>query len=161
MTFPSSVISDLVSGIPGEIAFDTPYVGGTAIINTDTASNNVFGRALTYRDESIESVQAGGTGLFAGLLVNPKGFADNTLAATADTVPNSRTVEFCTRGEVFVLLTAGTSVTIGDGVYFVNATGALGAGAATTGQTQITGATVVRHNPSAANAPSLAVVRLA
>lgn len=161
MAFPSTVIPDLVSGIPGEIAFDAPYVGATAIINTDTEANNVFGRALTYRDESIESVQAGGTGLFAGLLVNPKAHAINSLTATADTVLNGRTVETCTRGEVYVLLTAGTSVTIGDGVYFVNTTGALGAGAATAGQTQITGATVVRHNPSAANAPSLAVVRLA
>lgn len=161
MAFPSTVIPDLVSGIPGEIAFDAPYVGTTAIINTDTEANNVFGRALTYRDESIESVQAGGTGLFAGLLVNPKAHAINSLTATADTVLNGRTVETCVRGEVYVLLTAGTSVTIGDGVYFVNTTGALGAGTATAGQTQITGATVVRHNPSAANAPSLAVVRLA
>lgn len=161
MAFPSTVIPDLVSGIPGEIAFDVPTVAVTAIINTDTEANNVFGRALTYRDESIESVQAGGTGLFAGLLVNPKAHAINSLTATADTVLNGRTVEACTRGEVYVLLTAGTSVTIGDGVFFVNATGALGAGTAGGGQTQITGATVVRHNPSAANAPSLAVVRLA
>lgn len=161
MTFPSSVISDLVSGIPGEIAFDVPTVAVSAIINTDTASNNVFGRAFTYRDEAIESVQAGGNGLFAGIMINPKGHADNTLAATADIAPNGRDAELLVRGEVYVLLTAGTSVTIGDGVYFVNATGALGAGTAAGGQTQITGATVVRHNPSAANAPSLAVVRLA
>jgi hypothetical protein len=161
MAFPSSVISDLVSGIPGEIAFDTPTVAVTAIVNTDTAANNVFGRAFTYRDEAIETVQAGGTGLFAGILINPKGHADNTLAATADTTPNGRDAELLVRGEVYVLLTVGTAVTIGDGVFFVNATGALGAGTAGAGQTQIAGATVVRHSPSAANAPSLAVIRLA
>jgi len=160
MAFPSSVISDLVSGIPGEIAFDTPYIGVTALINTTTEANNVFGRALTYRDEAIESVQVGGTGLFAGLLVNPKASAINSLTATADTVLNGKAVEACVQGEIYVLLSAGTSVTIGDGVYFVNADGTLGAGTAGAGQTQIANATVVRHNPSAANAPSLAVVRL-
>lgn len=160
MAFPSSVISDLVSGIPGEIAFDAPYTGITAIVDTTTEANNVFGRAFTYKTESVESVQAGGTGLFAGLMVNPKAHAINTLAATTDSVSNGRVSEFCVKGEVYVLLSVGTAVTIGDPVFFVNADGTLGAGTAAAGQTQITGATVVRHNPSAANAPSLAVVRL-
>ena len=160
MAFPSSVISDLVSGIPGEIAFDAPYTGITAIVDTTTEANNVFGRAFTYKTESVESVQAGGTGLFAGLMVNPKAHAINTLAATTDSVSNGRASEFCVKGEVYVLLSVGTAVTIGDPVFFVNADGTLGAGTAAAGQTQIAGATVVRHNPSAANAPSLAVVRL-
>lgn len=160
MAFPSSVISDLVSGIPGEIAFDAPYTGITAIVDTTTEANNVFGRAFTYKNEAVESVQAGGTGLFAGLMVNPKAHAINTLAATTDSVSNGRVAEFCVKGEVYVLLSAGTAVTIGDPVFFVNADGTLGAGTAAAGQTQIAGATVVRHNPSAANAPSLAVVRL-
>ena len=160
MAFPSSVISDLVSGIPGEIAFDAPYTGITAIVDTTTEANNVFGRAFTYKNEAVESVQAGGTGLFAGLMVNPKAHAINTLAATTDSVSNGRVSEFCVKGEVYVLLSVGTAVTIGDPVYFVNADGTLGAGTAAAGQTQIAGATVVRHNPSAANAPSLAVVRL-
>src|SRR5690606_10730512 len=159
--FPSTVLSDIVSGIPGEIPFDTPYIGATAVINTTTEANNVFGRALTYRDESVEPCQVGGSGLSAGLLVNPKAHAINSLSATSDTVSNGKTVEACVRGEVYVLLTVGTAVTIGDAVFFVDATGALGAGTAAAGQTQIVGASVVRHNPSAANAPSLAVVRLA
>ena len=160
MAFPSSVISDLVSGIPGEIAFDAPYTGITAIVDTTTEANNVFGRAFTYKTESVESVQAGGTALFAGLMVNPKAHAINTLAATTDSVSNGRVSEFCVKGEVYVLLSVGTAVTIGDPVFFVNADGTLGAGTAAAGQTQIAGAAVVRHNPSAANAPSLAVVRL-
>jgi hypothetical protein len=160
MAFPSTVISDLVSGIPGEIAFDAPYTGITAIVDTTTEANNVFGRAFTYNNEAVESVQAGGTGLFAGLMVNPKAHAINMLDATTDSVSNGRVSEFCVGGEVYVLLSAGTAVTIGDPVYFVNADGTLGAGTAAAGQTQIAGATVVRHNPSAANAPSLAVVRL-
>lgn len=160
MAFPSSVISDLVSGIPGEIAFDAPYTGITAILDTTTEANNVFGRAFTYKTESVESVQAGGTGLFAGIMVNPKAHAINTLSATTDSVSNGRVSEFAVQAEVYVLLSVGTAVTIGDPVFFVNADGTLGAGTAGAGQTQITGATVVRHNPSAANAPSLAVIRL-
>ena len=160
MAFPSSVISDLVSGIPGEIAFDAPYTGITAIVDTTTEANNVFGRAFTYKTESVESVQAGGTGLFAGIMVNPKAHAINTLAATTDSVSNGRVSEFAVEGEVYVLLSVGTAVTIGDPVFFVNADGTLGAGTAGAGQTQIAGATVFRHNPSAANAPSLAVIRL-
>lgn len=160
MAFPSSVISDLVSGIPGEIAFDAPYTGITAIVDTTTEANNVFGRAFTYKTESVESVQAGGTGLFAGIMVNPKAHAINTLSATTDSVSNGRVSEFAVEGEVYVLLSVGTAVTIGDPVYFVNADGTLGAGTAGAGQTQIAGATVFRHNPSAANAPSLAVIRL-
>ena len=109
MAFPSSVISDLVSGIPGEIAFDAPYTGITAIVDTTTEANNVFGRAFTYKNEAVESVQAGGAGLFAGLMVNPKAHAINTLAATTDSVSNGRVSEFCVKGEVYVLLSVGTA----------------------------------------------------
>ena len=239
MAFPSSVISDLVSGIPGEIAFDAPYTGITAIVDTTTEANNVFGRAFTYKTESVESVQAGGTGLFAGLMVNPKAHAINTLAATTDPVSNGRVAEFLVEGEVYglvsgptpgiasiavtaggadyataptVVITGGggsgatatatvaggavtgvtvtaagsgftsaptitftggggtgatatatlsnNSLSIGDSVYFVNSDGTLGVGTASAGQTQIEGATIVRHNPSSTGAPALAVIRI-
>ena len=145
MAFPSTVVSDIRSGVVGEISFDAPYTGVSAVVNTTDAANNVFGRAFTYADESIETIKAGGAGLFAGILVNPKAFAVTTVDGTS---------------ECYVLLTVGTAVTIGDGVFFVNATGALGAGTAAAGQTQIAGASVFRHNPSAADAPSLATIRI-
>ena len=160
MAFPSSVISDLRSGVVGEISFDAPYTGIAAVANSASAANNVFGRAFTYVDESVEIIGAGGTGLFAGILVNPKAFSVTTVDGGTDSVPNGTPVEVMREGECFVLLLAGTGVTIGDGVYFVNADGTLGAGTAGAGQTQIAGATVFRHNPSAANAPSLATIRI-
>ena len=160
MAFPSTVISDLASGVVGEISFDSPYTGVAAVINSASAANNVFGRAMTYVDESVETIGAGGTGKFAGILVNPKAHAISNIGSTSDTVPNGTPVETLVEGECYVLLSAGTAVTIGDGVYFVNADGTLGAGTATTGQTQIVGAQVFRHNPSAANAPSLATIRI-
>lgn len=160
MPFPSTVISDLRSGVVGEVSFDAPYTGISAVVNSGSAANNVFGRAFTYVDESVETIGAGGTGLFAGILVNPKAFAVTSVESTTDTVPNGTPVEVMREGECYVLLTVGTAVTIGDGVFFVNATGELGAGTAGAGQTQIAGASVFRHNPSAANAPSLATIRI-
>ena len=106
------------------------------------------------------TIGAGGTGLFAGILVNPKAFAVSNIESNSDTVPDGTAVEVMREGECYVLLTVGTGVTIGDGVFFVNATGALGAGTAAAGQTQIVGASVFRHNPSAANSPSLATIRI-
>ena len=159
MAFPSSVVSDIRSGVVGEISFDAPYTGVSAVVNTTDATNNVFGRAFTYADESVETIQAGGAGLFAGILVNPKAFAVTTVDGTSG-VPNGTPVEVMREGECYVMLTAGTAVTIGDPVFFVNATGALGAGTAGVGKTQIVGATVFRHNPSAADAPSLATIRI-
>lgn len=51
-------------------------------------------------------------------------------------------------------------VTIGAGVYYDDTTGELASGTASSGQTQITGATVVRHNAGVAEYPALAVIRL-
>lgn len=163
MSFPSSVINDLRSGIPGEIAFDAPYTGITATLDSTSAADNVFGRAFTYKSNTAETVQAGGSGVFAGIMVNPKAFAQQNVSTSltgGDKIANGSPSEFLVEGEVYVLLSAGTAVTIGDPVYFVNADGTLGAGTAAAGQTKIAGATVVRHNPSAANAPALAVVRI-
>ena len=160
MAFQTTVLADLVSGIPGEIAFDSPYTGIAAVINSASAANNVYGRAMCYVDEAVETIGAGGNGKFAGLLVNPKTSAVVNIGDTADSVPNGTPVETMLEGECYALLSVGTTVTIGDAVYFVNATGALGAGNAGIGETQIVGAQVFRHNPSAANAPSLAVIRI-
>ena len=160
MAFQTTVLADLVSGIPGEIAFDSPYTGIAAVINSASAANNVYGRAMCYVDEAVETIGAGGTGKFAGLLVNPKTSAVVNIGDTADYVPNGTPVETMFEGECYTLLSVGTAVTIGDPVFFVNADGTLGAGTAGAGQTQIVGAQVFRHNPSAANAPSLAVIRI-
>ena len=160
MAFQTTVAADLVSGIPGEISFDAPTTVVVGVIDSTDAANNVFGRAMTYKDESVETFQAGGTGKFAGILVNPKTSAVNNIGSTADTVSNGAPVEGMLEGECYALAAAGTAITIGDPVYFVNADGTLGIGTAAAGQTQITGAQVFRHNPSAANAPALVTIRI-
>lgn len=153
MAIPYTAINQLVSGIPGEQAFDGPTRVLTALLNTTTEANNVFGRAFTYVDEAVESVQAGGTGLFAGIMVHPKPYLLDVEYAR-----NGTQSEFGFMGEWFVTL-ATTGATIGDPIYFTNATGALGHGTAGAGQTQIVGAVVSRHNVSP-ETPTLAVIRL-
>lgn len=153
MAIPYTAINQLVSGIPGEQAFDGPVRALSALLDTTTEANNVFGRAFTYKDEAVESVQAGGTGLFAGLMINPKIYL-----LDVDYAYNGTQAEFGFMGEWFVQLTT-TGGTIGDPIYFVNATGELGHGTAAEGQTQIAGAVISRHNVSP-ETPTLAVVRL-
>lgn len=153
MPIPYTAINELVSGIPGEQAFDGPVRALTALLDTETESNNVFGRAFTYSDEAVESVQAGGTGLFAGLLINPKAYLLDVEYAR-----NGTQAELGFMGEWYVQLTT-TGGTIGDPIYFVNETGELGHGTAGAGQTQIPNAVISRHNVSP-QTPTLAVVRL-
>lgn len=153
MPIPYTAINVLVSGIPGEQAFDGPVRALSALLDTATEANNVFGRAYTYTDESVESVGAGGTGLFAGILINPKLYMVGESYAL-----NGTQAEFGFMGEWYVKLTT-TGGTIGDPIYFVNATGELGHGTAAVGQTQISNAVISRHNVSP-ETPTLAVVRL-
>lgn len=153
MAIPYTAIDKLVSGIPGEQAFDGPVRALSALLDTTTEANNVFGRAFTYNDEAVESVQAGGAGRFAGLMINPK-----TYLLDVEYAYNGTQSEFGFMGEWYVQLTT-TGGTIGDMIYFVNATGELGHGTASTGQTQIEGAVISRHNVSP-ETPTLAVVRL-
>lgn len=153
MAIPYTAIDVLVSGIPGEQAFDGPTRALTALLDTATEANNVFGRAFTYSDEAVESVEAGGAGLFAGIMINPKAYLLDVEYAR-----NGTQAEFGFMGEWYVALTT-TGATIGDLVYFVNATGELGHGAAGAGQTQIAGAVISRHNVSP-ETPTLAVIRL-
>jgi hypothetical protein len=162
MAFPNTVIGDLVSGLVGEISFDTPYTGISAVVDSTDEANNVFGRAFTYADDTVETVQAGGAGVFAGIMVNPKAHAFGVIGGTtptADTLPNGYPSEFMHEGECYVLLINSAAAVIGDPVYFVDATGELGAGTAVAGQTQILGAEVFRHNVSP-EVPTLATIRI-
>lgn len=153
MSIPNQILPGMVSGVPGEWAFSGPGRALSALIDSTTSDLNVFGRAFTYKDEAVESVQAGGTGLFAGIMTSPKAYALDYNYAFNGTVG-----EFAFMGELFVELTT-TGATIGDLIYFDNATGALGHGTATTGQTQVPNCVVSRHNVSP-EVPTLAVIKL-
>lgn len=150
MAIPNTARVRILSGIPGNISHDGPTRVMTAILNSATETNNVFGRAFTYNDNNVETVQAGGAGVFAGIMIHPKAYTIDT-----ENAKNGTTAELLTMGEVYVQL--GTSGSIGDPVSFDPATGVVSAGA--TGGTVIQGASIARHQPSA-EAPNLAVISL-
>lgn len=145
---PNTARTYLLSGIPGNISHDGPTRAASAVIDSATETNNVFGRAFTYKS-GTDDVEAGGAGAFAGILINPKAYAIDVEYARNATVG-----EFLTMGEVYVQL--GNDGNIGDPVSFNATTGVISAGE--TG-TVIPGAHIARHEPSA-ETPRLAVIAL-
>lgn len=153
MAIPNQILAGLVSGVPGEYAFSGPTRALSALLASTADANNVFGYAFTYQDATVESVRAGGTGKFAGIMMAPKAYALDYNYAFNGTVG-----EFCFMGEVFVQLST-TGAVIGDLIWFDNTTGALGHGTAGADQTQVPNCVVSRHNVSP-ETPTLAVIKL-
>ena len=144
-------ITAMRTAVVGTLAFDGPQRAVALVLDTTTEANNVFGRAFTYKTE--DTAQAGGAGVFAGIMTNPHAYAIDQVTAK-----NATAGEFLHMGEVFVLLTDSTTPAIGDKVYFVPATGELTTTAAD--NTEIKGAVVSRHTPVAETGGHLAVVSL-
>lgn len=158
MGFQASVALNQGFGVVGEVVFEGPLRATPGVLK-GTAANIVVGRAFTI-DTADGQYSPGGTGVYGGILAQPKALqsigtsAGGPLAPTL-TVPAGTVGEFVTMGEICVAL--DNAATIGDGVFFTNATGVLSAGTASTGQTQIAGAKVVRYSNVAAG---LAVISL-
>lgn len=150
MTLQSTVALNQGFGLVGEIAFEGPTRAKPGVIKVGaaTAADIVVGRAFTI-DTADGAYSPGGTGVFGGILANPKGLASYGSAAGGPlaptlVVPAGEVGEFLTMGEIIVAL--GNGALIGAPVYFTNATGALSAGTAGAGQTQIANAQVVRYS---------------
>lgn len=125
MGFQTTVRQLQASGIIGEIAFNGPIRAQPGTIESETAANNVIGRAFTVTSEGL--FRAGGTGIFAGILFNPKVYASygtsvGTLEPTL-TLPNGTEAEFLLMGIPFVYLPDAAE--IGDLVTYNTTTGAL------------------------------------
>lgn len=144
-------ITAMRTAIVGTLAFDGPQRAVALILDSADEGNNVFGRAFTYKTE--DTAEAGGAGVFAGIMTNPHAYAIDQVTAK-----NGTAGEFLHMGEVFVLLTDSTAPAIGSQVYFVPATGELTTTAAD--NTEIKGAVVSRHTPVAETGGHLAVVSL-
>lgn len=140
MAFQASVTNNIGFGVVGELYLEGPLRGQPALLNSGTPANNVIGRAFTVVDDGTASfdtaadpqpleVAAGGTGVFAGILANPKVYAsigttaDGTLASTL-ALPNGRIVELVqeTAGLIVALPAA---FAVGDWIWFNQATGVL------------------------------------
>jgi hypothetical protein len=133
MGFQQSIRFDYGFGVPGELRKDGPTRAQPRFIVSADPTQNVVGRAFTQNAAGagvpLGSVGAGGTGVFAGLLANPKVYASygtvvNGPLAPSMVVPNQITGEFLLMGFVVAQLSAGTA-NIGDQIHFVQATGAL------------------------------------
>lgn len=170
MAFQSAVNARIGAGIPGELAYEGPLRATPAVAVTADPVNNVFGRAFTITTvptTSIEEglrVSAGGTGVFLGILSNPKEHVTASEGWDYEfSLPNGVVASFVDMGMLFVKLTNAAQP--GQGVAFDNATGELSAIAAGTapaaGSTVIHGAQVIRYAGST-TAPfdGLAVIQL-
>jgi hypothetical protein len=157
MSFQSTVGFNLTEGFVGELSFDGPTRARDWRLNDQSTIPNKIGRAYTATTE--EGVgQIGGTGPFIGILGFPKeqalvGGSDGPLSPTLALPPKS-VGSMVTMG--FMTVELLTAASLGDDIYFVNATGELGAGTAAAGQTQIAGAKVDRSIP----APGKTKIRL-
>lgn len=127
MGFQSTVSLAQGFGVPGELFTDAPsQVTPYSILTTGHPEYNIIGKTCcTISSEGV--VTAGGTGVFAGFLVDPKTQAlYGTSGAPLNpslTVPNYNIVECLTMGVIVVTLPAAAA--IGDYVVFTNATGAI------------------------------------
>jgi len=163
MAFQSLVRFVQAVGIIGEIIFDGPYrVRPLNVVGGGVA--NTVGKAFTY--DAANDYECGpgsvGGGAFAGILIHPKHYALNgtvaggSLAPTLD-LPDNTSAELLTMGTMIVNLTIVGTGKIGEGIFYVDATGALGSGTAGAGQTQIANAKIDRENISGAG---LAIITL-
>lgn len=138
--FQNTVNNTIGAGIVGELYLEGPLRAQPAVLNSGTPANNVVGRAFTVAtggtgsfetaaDPAAMKVSAGGTGVFAGILANPKVYANvgttagGTLAANL-TLANTTVVELVQQtAGMFVTLPAASNP--GDWVYWTQATGVL------------------------------------
>ena len=177
MAFQSNVRQFMTSGVVGEVVLDGAVRSRGVILNSVNEANNVVGRALTYSNANADGVrvEAGGTGVFAGILTHSKQYAalgtqaGGALAPTL-TIPNNSQVEatyFATG--VYVELTCNQNqvISIGDKVAFNQTNGVLIAfpanQAAPVGHTEIVGARVIEQNvvgPTTQPYSVLAVIEL-
>lgn len=157
MAFQSSVRQFQADGVVGDIALDGLVRATPGVLKSSDATQNVIGRAFTAVSGQDGQFVAGGTGVFAGILINSKlyalqGTTTGTLTPTI-TLPNDLPVEVCTFASGIYVTLAG-SANIGDQVQFDQTTGALSSrapgAAASAGNTLIAAAQVIRQNISGA-----------
>ena len=177
MAFQSNVRQFMTSGVVGEVVLDGAVRSRGVILNSVNEANNVVGRALTYSAANADGVrvEAGGTGVFAGILTHSKQYAalgtqaGGALAPTL-TIPNNSQVEatyFATGVYVELTCTQNQAINIGDKVAFNQTNGVLIAfpanQTAPAGHTEIVGARVIEQNvvgPTTQPFSVLAVIEL-
>lgn len=138
------------SGIVGTLASEGPQRAGKAVLNytfdADTQNHATPSRAVTFAADGSGTVQPGGAGVFAGLILgNERVLSSNNESWYSD----GDAVEFLEMGEIFANIdnsdatpdNPSSAAAVGGKVYFEPATGKLFA-AATGSMTEIKGAVI-------------------
>jgi hypothetical protein len=132
MAFQTVTNVTTANGIPGDLAYFGPEPRVQARIMYSAGQAQTMGFAFTESTSGDmllgNTVIVGGTGKFAGILVQPKSAstfgttAGGPLAATLN-MPDYSTGQMCSFGDVYVAL--GAAAAIGDLVTYHTTTGAL------------------------------------
>lgn len=132
MAIPQSAIAFVTGfGVQGEIIYDGPVRAAAWQLISTPATNVIGARGCTVVSGPAGSqgdvcgvAAAGGTGVFAGIIANPKTYANfsGNLAATL-TLPDDTIAELVTMGQMLIFST--TASNIGDNVVFDTTSGAL------------------------------------
>lgn len=128
MTFQGTVALNQGFGVVGESVFDGPRRATPGVVK-GTAANIVVGRAFTI-DPTDGQYSPGGTGVFGGVLANPKSYASIGTSAGGPLAPTlvlpvGTVGEFSTMDELCIA--AANAVNIGDKAMFAQATGIISA----------------------------------
>lgn len=157
MTFQSTVRRAQTTGFLGEIIEDGPTRAFAKTLVSNLAENNIFGRVFTIVSGSDSDAEAGGAGVFAGILSAPKqnvtsGTSTGALEPTL-TLRNNEIGQLLDMGIMIVSLASAAD--IGDVVFYdplnTNTTsGGMSAVQDATYTTEVPNAKVVRHNTTQA-----------
>ena len=124
MTFQTSVNQSLANGIVGDYVDDSPRRDTGYILLANDEQNLTIGAAFTESGTDGQA-QIGGTGEFAGVLVNSKQYANyNNLDATLE-LPTGTQGSLCTFGKIYVQ--SATAFAVGYVAAFDTTTGAISA----------------------------------
>lgn len=166
MGFQTTVNYDFGFGVAGEIRNDGPIRVNSGLILSGSAANNIVGATAFTQANTGGTFAAGGTGIFKGILCNPKVYASFGTSAGVPLAPtmtlaNNVQAEFMIMG--YLIVAVGAAANIGDIFQFSQATGALSTlapgSSATAGNTLIPGMTVDKF-PQTNSGGGLVLARL-
>ena len=130
MAFQTQINQFLAAGIEGEYADDSPRREAGYILLAQTDESDVvtalpkFACAFTHTEVDGQAI-IGGTGAFAGVLVNPKMYVNQAGLNPSLELPNGSQGGLCTMGHVFVK--SATAFAPGYVAAYANTTGVISA----------------------------------
>lgn len=169
MPFQTVVNVQQAAGIPGALFSDAPVRAQPAMLNSASAAYNVIG-ATAYTVVTADTgtnaaslvAQAGGSGAFAGILMNSKEYAAFGTTAgplsPSTTLPNAFIADLCLGGDLWVTLPGPAN--IGDQVAYDLTTGKLSTYPTTTSFTGAIAGTTGALTVTAVSAGQLTVGQL-